>query len=92
MSVALDADTVHAQFHTDLVINGIKKCLENGDVPVEIRSNTCTFASNLLNSKPEEFRQMLNDMEFGAAIDSAAEKEMTGEKEFEALREKLKPN
>ena len=46
------------QLHTDLVINGIKRCLGNADHPVEVRANACTFAARLLQSKTEDFRQV----------------------------------
>ncbi len=68
MAATLDADTVHAQLHTDLIINGLKKCLDSSEVPVEIKSNACTLANTLLNSKTDEFTQMLKDMNFQVRV------------------------
>ena len=58
LAAVLDEAAVHAQLHTDLVINGVKRCLGNADHPVEVRANACTFATRLLESRTEEFRQV----------------------------------
>ena len=58
MAAVLDESSVHAQLHTDLVINGVKRCVGNADHPVEVRANACTFASRLLESKTEDFRKV----------------------------------
>ena len=58
MSALLDEASVHAQLHTDLVINGIKRCVGNVDHPIEVRANACTFASRLLESRTEDFRNV----------------------------------
>jgi len=91
VSVVLDENSVHAQLHTDLVINAIKRCVCNADIPVEVRSNACVFASRLLESRTGDFRKMLDDMEFGAALDAAvaADSAIADREEFRGLREKL---
>ena len=73
LSVTLDADTVHAQLHTDLVINGIKKCLESESVPAEVKKNALTLTSKLLDVKTDEFKKMLTDLEFAKALEEAGE-------------------
>lgn len=59
-----DQDLVHRHLHTDLVINGVKKCLNNEELPVGLHSNGATFMKALLQVQPAEFKQMLQDMNF----------------------------
>ena len=59
-----DALLVHRHLHTDLVINGVKKCLNEAKFPKEIRANTATFILTLLKVRESEFKQMLKDLNF----------------------------
>ena len=58
VSAVLDENSVHTQLHTDLVINAIKRCVGNADIPVEVRSNACVFAARLLESRTGDFRKV----------------------------------
>ena len=63
-SVLTDPRTVSTQLHTDAVINGIKNCLKNPDHPKEVKANAATLTLTLLKTKTNEFKQMLNEMNF----------------------------
>lgn len=88
ISGSMDSETVHAQLHTDLVINGIKKCLGNPEAPSEVKANCLTFALSLLSHKTSLFRQMLIDMEFKACL-KEQEETLKDMEPFRILSEKL---
>ena len=75
LASSLTEDVIHAQLHTDLVINGIKNALnaEESAMPVEMKLNSLTLTLALCKSKPEEFIQMLRDMEFKECLDGLEE-------------------
>lgn len=84
-----DHHLVHRHLHTDLVINGIKKCLNNTELPAGIHANAATFTKALLAVHKDEFVQMLNDMNFREECLADAEKLKTMPKEVEELAAKL---
>ena len=55
---------ISSQLHTDAVINAIKNCLKNNDLPKEVKANAATLTIALLKVKKNEFKQMLEDMNF----------------------------
>ncbi len=55
---------VHRHLHTDLVINGVKKILQEPKFPTEIKANAATFIVTLLKVRTAEFKQMLQDLNF----------------------------
>jgi hypothetical protein len=59
-----DPALVHRHLHTDLIINGAKRCLNNPDLPKELKSNGATFILTLLKVQTEDFLQMLKDLNF----------------------------
>ena len=61
---AADQTLIHRHLHTDLVINGVIKCLNNSDLPAGLHANGATFIKALLKVETEAFKQMLNDMTF----------------------------
>jgi len=61
---AADQTLIHRHLHTDLVINGVIKCLNNSDLPAGLHANGATFIKALLKVETEAFMQMLNDMTF----------------------------
>ena len=61
---AADQTLIHRHLHTDLVINGVIKCLNNSDLPAGLHANGATFIKALLKIETEAFKQMLNDMTF----------------------------
>ena len=62
LSATLDEDTIHANLHTDLVINSIKNIICKESVPDEVKVNAVTLTKQLLKHKTEEFRQMVKDL------------------------------
>jgi len=59
-----DQALIHRHLHTDLVINGVIKCLNNGDLPAGLHANGATFIKALLKVETDAFKQMLKDMNF----------------------------
>lgn len=62
--VSTEPDLVHRHLHTDLVINGVKRCLNNKELPGEIKANAATLITSLLKTYTSEFKQMLTDLNF----------------------------
>lgn len=84
-----DHHLVHRHLHTDLVINGVKKCLNNTELPSGIHANAATFTKALLLVHKSEFVQMLNDMSFREECLSDTDKLETMPKEVQELAQKL---
>ena len=59
-----DQALIHRHLHTDLVINGVIKCLNNGDLPAGLHANGATFIKALLKVETDAFKQMLKEMNF----------------------------
>jgi len=59
-----DQALVHRHLHTDLVINGVIKCLNNADLPGGLHANAATYVKALLKVETDAFKQMLKDMNF----------------------------
>lgn len=57
-----DRELVHRHLHTDLVINGIKRCLNNSEFPAGMHANAATFTKALLKVETSAFKQMLQDL------------------------------
>ncbi|TRY64288.1 hypothetical protein TCAL_10250 [Tigriopus californicus] len=63
LAAALNPDTVHAQLHTDLIVNGIKNILNHDSHPIEVKQNALTLTLTLLKARPQVFVAMLKEME-----------------------------
>lgn len=59
-----DGNLIHRHLHTDLVINGLIKCLNNNELPAGLHANAATFTKALLKVESDNFLQMLKDMNF----------------------------
>ena len=59
-----DQALIHRHLHTDLVINGVIKCLNNADLPGGLHANAATYVKALLKVETDAFKQMLKDMNF----------------------------
>ena len=89
---ASDRDLVHRHLHTDLVINGVIKCLNNTDLPAGLHANGATFVKALLKVQTEAFKQMLKDMNFVQQVNCFVDQNKLSNmpKEVQDLKDVLK--
>ena len=74
------------------VINGAKNVLKSSleTIPMEVKKNSLTMLAALARAETDEFRQMLDDLNFDEEVYSGENQELKDLPEAEKLREVLK--